>query len=733
MLRDSLKAVRDSVRWAKPRVLYTSFVPDSLYYEEIFSWNADTYENRFKRVPVDTTFNEWYSEMPYFHSDIDVVSLGTVGSPTMSIDFHNRRIFDKFKGYEPYLYFSHTPDDMPFYNTKSPYTELAYWGTLFSYRDKEELNIRFLHTQNITPELNFSILVQRWSAAGILTNEKTTNNSVHLTGNYLGKNYVASGGYLHQNISRQENGGIRDLSMVRDTTVDAKTIPVHLSEANNKLSRNTLFIDHSYNISLKRKSRTVREDDTLAVTPEDSSANALFGRDTLLSDNIQGPKAGLPEGSDGGMFGGGAGRDVSGRTSGGMGQIGRGGTAGGRDNAPEPLDSAAIAEYRSLGQGPMLTIGHYGELTRYYRYYTDQIALTDQVGRDFYNNTFYINPVQSADSTRLFTLENRVYARLQPWTPDAVVSHITAGVGYQWNNIYSFDPQMFLSGRKNSYQNNFYFYASAGGIYRKYLQWDAMARYDFAGYYQNDLLIDGGVALSFYPFKDKSEPITLKGRFKQSLKEPDVFEQRLYSNHYVWNNDFSKVSQTRVDARVEIPKWKMNASFSYSLINNYIYYDTLGVVRQNSGMVNVMSASLQKDFKLWLFHLNHRLLFQYSSDKEVLPLPMFTFHFRYFIEFVAVKNALTIQIGADATFNTKYHAPAYNPALGVFQLQSRELYGNNPYIDVFVNLQWKTASIFLKVVNVAQGWPNGDMFSAHGYVRPYRTFKIGIHWPFHIR
>ena len=98
-----------------------------------------------------------------------------------------------------------------------------------------------------------------------------------------------------------------------------------------------------------------------------------------------------------------------------------------------------------------------------------------------------------------------------------------------------------------------------------------------------------------------------------------------------------------------------------------------------------------------------------------------------------MKNVLDIQIGADATFSTKYYAPAYNPALGTFHAQNKELVGNNPYIDVFVNLQWKRASIFLKVVNVAQGWPNKDIFSAYRYVKPYRTFKVGIHWPFYIK
>ena len=173
--------------------------------------------------------------------------------------------------------------------------------------------------------------------------------------------------------------------------------------------------------------------------------------------------------------------------------------------------------------------------------------------------------------------------------------------------------------------------------------------------------------------------------------------------------------------------------FKSALVNNYLYNDTLGIVRQNTGLINVMSAYLRKDFKLWWFHLDNQILFQYSSDQSTLPLPMFTFHMRYYLEMEAVKNVLTIQLGADARLNTPYYAPAYNPALGTFQLQTREMIGYNPYIDIFLNMQWKRVNIFLKVINVGEGWPTGaSSFSAYHYIRPSLGFKFGIHWPFYI-
>ena len=771
-VRDSLKGIRDSIRWSKPRVLETGFVPDSLYYKRILSWNTGPYINEYRHMHMDTTFNDWFTEYPFYKEDLDAVYLGTVGSAVQNVNFFRRRELDRFKAYAPYITYSHVPENMPFYNVKAPYTELAYWGTIFAFKDKEETNVRFLHTQNITPELNLAVLYQGWKALGMLENEKTVNNSLEVSANYLGRNYIAHAGLIHHNITRQENGGIQDSYMVRDTTVDAKTIAVNLQDAQNKLSRNTFFIDHSYNIHLESKSRRLRkamEDDSVLAAAVDSIVALRMQRYAEAVDAAV-EAARMPADTGAADSTAADGQLPAPADSAAVPALADSLMAQAADSLSVPADTAAPAMpppvdpvadsllrasvmdtllppsedeiytaladsllFGSAGEGPMLSVGHVGEVTRYYRYYTDNIALNDEVGRNFYNNMFYINPTSSADSTRMLTVDNKLFFRLQPWARDAVVSQISGGLGYQWNSIYAFNPDMFLTGNGNRSLHDLYVYAGARGQYRKYLNWGAQARYSFLGYWQNDFSVDADLDVSFYPFKDKSEPIVLGGKFSTSLKEPDWFSQHYYSNHYVWDNDFGKTSTTKVEAFLDIPKWRLEASFSYGLVNNYLYNDTLGVIRQHDGLINVMSGYVRKDFKLWWFHLDNKILFQYSSNRDVLPLPMLTFHMRYYLELEAVRNVLTVQIGADATMNTPYYAPAYNPALGTFQLQTRELIGYNPYIDVFLNMQWKRVNVFIKVINVGQGWPDGgNMFSAYHYIRPYRGFKVGIHWPFYI-
>jgi hypothetical protein len=338
-------------------------------------------------------------------------------------------------------------------------------------------------------------------------------------------------------------------------------------------------------------------------------------------------------------------------------------------------------------------------------------------------------------------LDNKVFIRLQPWKSDGIVSKLDVGIGDKLLNFYSFRPSSYLNGPENVTHNSVYVYAGAQGQYKKYLNWDAGGNYTFLGnnidgsnYNEiNNFDIKANVLFKLYPFrKDKNSPLALKVHFETGLKEPNYYDQHVYTNHYMWNNDFNKISTTKVEGSLAIPRWKMDASFGYALLSNNIYYDNQGIVRQNSTPMSVMSANLRKDFVLWKFHLDHRLLFQLSSDTAVIPLPLLALNLRYYLEFDVVKNAMKMQIGAHGTFTTKWNAPGYNPVLGVFHNQNEREYGNCPYIDAFVNVQWKRVSLFVKAVNVNMGWPckKLDYFSADGYINTQRAIKFGISWPF---
>jgi hypothetical protein len=182
-----------------------------------------------------------------------------------------------------------------------------------------------------------------------------------------------------------------------------------------------------------------------------------------------------------------------------------------------------------------------------------------------------------------------------------------------------------------------------------------------------------------------------------------------------------------------MPKYQLSLFAGYSLINNPIYYGMQGIAAQHNSLISILSAYIQKNFTIGFLHLDNRVLYQMTSNSEVFPLPAISANLRYYMQFQLVKNVLTAQLGADITFNSEYYSPAYSPALGIFHNQNDRKIGNYPYIDAFVNLQWKRTSIFVKYVNATQGWPDGDYFSAHHYIRPEKAIKFGIHWPFYVK
>ena len=381
-------------------------------------------------------------------------------------------------------------------------------------------------------------------------------------------------------------------------------------------------------------------------------------------------------------------------------------------------------------------IGHSTNLDVYSKKYTDEITSSNPEAAQFYNNAFYLNPPKSADSLGTLRLDNKVFIRLQPWAADAPLSKIDLGIGDKLATYYDFNRNAYLSGKAaTKVLNSVYVYAGLNGRVKKYMEWDVSGKYNFAGYEVNDFNVKANLKFSFFPFRrDKTSPINLNVNFETGLKEPDYYQQHLLNNHYKWDNDFSKISTTKVLGELDIPRWDLKASFGYALLANQTYYDNMGIVRQASAPVSVMTAYLKKNFVLWRFHLDNQALFQLSSDEKVLPLPMLGLNLRWYLQFPVVKNVMEMQIGLNGYFTTSWYAQGYNPALGVFYNQNEIKYGNCPYYDVFVNVQWYKACIFLKFMNAGQGWPmkSADYFTAHGNIYTQRAFKVGIFWPFYI-
>ena len=206
-IKDSIKAYKDSVREATPRILETFAIADSMQYKRLIMWEHDRYFHNLDLQPQDTSYNYNFFDYPFLKEDVNATYLGVVGSPVQLYDYFKRQEEDNAIFFTPYQPYTYTPETLPQYNTKTPYTELAYWGTLFANKEKEESNIKILTTQNITPELNLTLEYHRFGSRGMLRREDTDNRTVVAATNYMGKKYLMHAGYIYNRINKSENGG----------------------------------------------------------------------------------------------------------------------------------------------------------------------------------------------------------------------------------------------------------------------------------------------------------------------------------------------------------------------------------------------------------------------------------------------------------------------------------------------------------------------------------------------
>ncbi len=397
----------------------------------------------------------------------------------------------------------------------------------------------------------------------------------------------------------------------------------------------------------------------------------------------------------------------------------------------------------SLADLSAVYVGHIFEYNAWSKLYTDKYATyTNERGdinengeyvpvTDIYYKDWYISPSHSRDSIRESVVSNRFFVEAQPWDRNGAVGRLGGGIGIDMYGYSQFQMKDYLSGKYNvDRKTAWYAYGAISGKVKKLADWGADVKYYPSGYKSGDFEMNAHIALTA---KFRGHPVTLRGEFLQMQQSASYWEENLFSNHFAWFNSFDKENETRFKVSLEIPSWALELSAWQGVATNKIYYDANSIVAQASEAISLTSLYARKDFRIGGLHLDHRVLLQWSTHQEVIPVPLCSAFLSYYYEFwVEKKKVLRMQIGLDGRFNTKYYAPSYNPALAMFYNQHEYEVGNYPYIDAFVTAKWKRMRIFLKYQHVNMGlFGNGEYFTVAGYPQNPGMFKIGISWSFY--
>lgn len=255
------------------------------------------------------------------------------------------------------------------------------------------------------------------------------------------------------------------------------------------------------------------------------------------------------------------------------------------------------------------------------------------------------------------------------------------------------------------------------------LTYAATAQFGLLGDVSGDIDIEGSVTTRFKLFGDT---VSLKayGYFK-NLEAPYLLKQ-FVSNHYAWDNKFSKVQRFRAGGVLNLPWIYTSINVGYETLNNFIYFNNNSLPEQSSSAVHVLNASLTNHLGFGIFNWDNEVTYQTSSNASVLPLPKFSIFSNMYLKF-RIARVLDVQVGVDCNYYTKYHAPAYNPAIMSFYNQSEIECGNFAFADVYANFKLKKARFYVMYSHANKGLFGGNnYFSIPHYPLNPGRFQLGI-------
>lgn len=256
----------------------------------------------------------------------------------------------------------------------------------------------------------------------------------------------------------------------------------------------------------------------------------------------------------------------------------------------------------------------------------------------------------------------------------------------------------------------------------KLLTYNATAKFGLIGDVIGDINITGDISTRFKLLGD-SVTITGYGWFKN--EEAPFLMKKFVSNHFIWDNDFSKVRNYRVGGKLIVPHTYSILNVGVENVENYIYFNSDCLPQQHDGNVQVFSASLQQNFKLGILNWDNKLTYQTSSDQKIIPLPKFSIYSNLYLLF-KVANVLDVQLGIDCDYYTKYKSVAYQPATMSFYNQDEIEIGNYPFMNIYANMKLSKARFYVLMSHVNQGWFDNNYFSMPHYPLNPRRFQIGV-------
>ena len=402
-----------------------------------------------------------------------------------------------------------------------------------------------------------------------------------------------------------------------------------------------------------------------------------------------------------------------------------------RELANKDSDSIAVRQFV-----PVTSFIHTLELNNYNRNY-----IAYQSPTLYYANSYMLND-SIHDDTKHFQLKNTLALGLLEGFNKYAKAGLKAFIAHELRTFQLPDTIGIDTYTRKWTEHNISIGGKLSKTEGKTFHYNATAELWLAGEDAGQLKTDFDTDLNFRFLGDTVQLAATAFFYRLN---PVFYQRRYHARNFWWDNNLDKETRTRIEGRFYYRKTKTRLRVAIEEVQNYTYYGmnyshTLEAIQnlsagvyQKSANLNLLTAQLQQDFKLGPLRWENILTYQNSSDQDVLPLPTLNIFTNLYLHF-KIAGVLTVDLGADATWFTKYYAPDFCPQINQFAIQqnpdSRIELGNYPFVDVYANMHLKRARFFVMMSNAANGNGNKMTFLAPHYPGNSSILRFGISWNF---
>lgn len=659
---------------------------------------ADTANLNFQNTNLGTGMTGQYN------------TLGNLGSPRLSRIFFDRTSEEPTIFMAPFSSFFVHPDQMLFTNSNVPYTNLTYYKAGNKISGEERFKSYF--SVNVNKRLAFGFKFDYLYGRGYYTNQSTAHFNAGIFGSYIGERYQLQAVYNNFYLKMNENGGITNDGYITrpDTMAEGKkqyestTIPVNMEQASNRNKDFYVYLTQRYRMGFTRK--VMKEQSDSNVPQQDFAAsNATMPtrkqQPSLTSDSLNMPPALTADSllTDSLM------------------QV---------NNIRQDSikNSATLADNGNLVEEfvPVTSFIHTFKVERL----RHRFQAVESPNANANYNKFGV----SRDSTTAFSVKNVFGIALLEGFNKYAKAGLTAYLSHKFSRYDLMNQDSITTDRFT--EQEIYVGGELAKRQGKTLHYSVDGEIGIMDKALGQFQVNGNMDLNFRLWKDTVN-LMVRGFVKNTL--PSFYMRHYHSNQFIWdNNDMEKEFRTRVEGELNIDRWGTNLRAGVENIKNYTYFNQNAVPAQYSGNIQVISAILNQNFRIGIFHLDNEVVWQQSSDETLLPLPKLSLYSNFYILTKLAKKVLTVQVGADVRYFTKYHAPAYTPAIQQFHLQPDDdqvEIGGYPIVNIYANIHLKRTRLFAMYSHVNQGMGTRNSFLVPHYPINPSLLRVGVSWNFY--